>query len=78
MDVDVVVDVDVNSAGHSVVNEASLRGWGHARCRSGSGYEPSAGRVHVYDHVHDHVTTCPIETFTGSLAPCLDNRSRTR
>ncbi|MCU0293318.1 MAG: hypothetical protein MUF10_15215 [Thermoanaerobaculaceae bacterium] len=78
VDVDVVVDVDIDFAGHSLVNGASPRGLGHARGRSGPGRVPSVRRAHDHGHVHDHVATCPPEGFTGSRAPFLDNRSRTR
>ena len=33
---------------------------------SGSSCLPGLARVHVHDYVHDHVATCPPDSFTGS------------
>jgi len=71
VDVDVVVDLVVNTSSHPLATDISLCGLGSALGTSGASCLQSLGRVqvhvHVYDHVHvhDHVVTCPPDTFTG-------------
>jgi hypothetical protein len=66
VDVDVDEDLVVDAAGHPMATEVQHRGLGSAVGTSGSSCLPSLARVHVHDYVHDHVATCPSDSFTGS------------
>jgi len=66
VDVDVVVDLVVDTTGHPRATDTSHFGLGGALGTSGASCLWSLGRVHVHDHVHVHVAKCPPDTFTGS------------
>jgi len=65
-DVDVVVDLAVNTTGHLLATGSSHCGLGSALGASGASCLQSLGRVHDHDHdhvhvhVHDHVATCAL------------------
>jgi hypothetical protein len=73
VDVDVVVEVVVDTTGHPLATDVTHCGLGNALGTSGASYLQSLGRVHVHDNVHDdvhdHVATNPPYTFTGSRLP---------
>ena len=77
VDVDVVVDLVVDTTGHPLATDVSHCGLGSALGTSSASCLQSLGRVqvhvHVHDDVHDHVATCPPDTFTGSQASDLGN-----
>jgi hypothetical protein len=70
VDVDVVVDLVVDTSGHPLATGVSHFGLRSALGTYGASCLQSLGRahvhVHVHDDVHDHVATCPPDTFTGS------------
>jgi hypothetical protein len=78
VDVDVDVDLVVDTAGHPLATDVSPYDLGRARGMSGSSCVPIVGRVHDHVHDHEHFATCPPETFTASQMVFLDNRRRKR